>query len=529
MSSSTGRQGLSTRAYYAFAATCLLLTAVILAFFPIADDDWCYIGQLKPDDNEQPYAALIQFWKVFKYRYATDNARLANIFGFCTVQFPFFLIASCKIIFMTLFCHMMCVAAGVRKGMFTKLVFLTTLLIFGICWEQAHLSYMFFCNYILSSCILLFALKKYLAKSRAVVSPFLIGILAGACHESFGLAFFGGAIVCAAFHREYVTKGNIALVIGALLGLIWLYMAPGWSVYHAPTKYNLRSLIYLLKMPLASIYPLIWTALLINKKTRHLALKPFPLFTMGSAPSIIVACVGNLARAAFPCSVLSIVSYTIFISEALTAAVLKKTITKVVTAVVAIVCIAHLSLITKYTIEERHQIDAIEKMFINARAEGRKHAYAFLDLNLSWEKPFFALRRPDYNLFTCYYWGLYNCSLYYGFEHFGWVPTKLRDYSEGTGHPIPSLPGFLLVDNAIVGPPDIRPCQKWAEIEYANKFKDATFVNIVPFVTQSGNRHSFVFLPLSYIGNALGEISDIKITDFPNSDDYFPTQEYECR
>lgn len=206
-------------------------------------DDWWYMAAFKdwfdsqgvwfPTDGGNPFRAGVPwrgFFDTIAYHYWNDNVRLSNITGAFVLLFPKWL-GSCLAL------------GGWVAGMLYSLRFigidihksrLVPVALFLWCfmmpWKESMGCLVYQFNYLVPSGIYMFLLVKawnveYQDNNTWLLG--LIGIIAGAWHETFAFPAVVGAVTVTVLFKKFRTRRYIIIFSGMCLGMMWLLLCPG--------------------------------------------------------------------------------------------------------------------------------------------------------------------------------------------------------------------------------------------------------------------------------------------------------------
>lgn len=491
----------------------MTLMALIMFTVPRSNDEYHFIGEQLEICRSNGLSTdkvftLPVIWELIKIEYFGDNARLANIFGLTLLGFPQWIWGIMRVAMMWLLTHMMLKIAGVKRGQTQKMVWTVALIVFGISWEIFYLTGMFLFNYTLTGALLLWAVRLLLERKFLSWWCLPFGFIMGACHESFGLAFFGGSIVAALFHRDLLTRGYLIMLTGCITGIAWLMLAPGWGAYHHVPELRPRMLLYVFQIWIVPVYLFCWTTLLLGKRSRSVALAPLPMFTLGTMPLLIVGCLGYKTRAAFPCNILAICSGVWMFSRLASPTLLKKAWEKCLCSIAAVIVIFHLIAVARATFMVRAASDSVErecqKRVEKVRAHGSREICFFFDVPQAWDLPWYVLRRPLHEHFRFIRGSGRTRAHFYEMDWVFTLPTVLREFTPDKATPVSSSPGLWLYEGHIVGPAEYGGTSYDATVTYAHAcdYVDATAIE---FTTANGRHYSYIYternLPGCFSGN----------------------------
>lgn len=160
-----------------------------------------------------------------------DNGRLGNDLGIVFLTFPKWLTASIMALaFLLMFCLCSNIAGITKKTFYNAVLVLAVMLLLP--WTHFMFVTMFTANYMVSSVVFLWVFALYCNdRIGSWWVAAVLGVLVGAWHEQFGAAML--AVVCgvaAICRRGRASRVDVSMAAGLILGLVYLYMAPGTGV-----------------------------------------------------------------------------------------------------------------------------------------------------------------------------------------------------------------------------------------------------------------------------------------------------------
>lgn len=214
---------------YAVMTACLsLLFGLIYYLHPYIQDD-LWFGLPLNHDWSDPAGVLRSYADTYFDHYSGDNGRLSNAFGMIILLLPRWVGA----LFFTLNIYVDVALGAVIVGIWGRRWLLFALWAFGFTFALPWFDYMFCVmyavNYLTTTAFFLAVLYVFIHKPRRVGAPgaFVLGLMLGAWHEQFSCTALGSMVIVTLLWRRYLTRMNIAMVTGIILGLAFLLMAPG--------------------------------------------------------------------------------------------------------------------------------------------------------------------------------------------------------------------------------------------------------------------------------------------------------------
>lgn len=514
---------LNILSYDIFICSTIVLVGLVVAFFPMATDDYWfsdeYIMYSQAVNGESHFqASLNAIWEILKVHYLEDNSRLANSFVICCLWMPLWGWSIIKFISFVLFGHFIFKVSGTKKYETQKAVFTVFLTVFTIGWQFNFLAFTYFGNYVISSIFLLWTSYLFLNKRHNPFGGLILGIILGASHESFALAFIGGSIMACLSDRNLINKANCFAFAGNLIGLIWLVSAPSWSHSHSPYTAQLRMLGFLSQVWYLPAYYWGWLILLFFRRTRKVALAPLPLFALGTAPLIIVGLLGFKTRAAFPCHVMAICSTVWMTTQLLPVTFKHSKKLHVISFLLACLTLAHLAVVFSVTLRMKKSQEQFDQLCMQASKEGRTEYYPFIDVVQPWNSPRLALRRPQSHGYRFTRWQYGEHRLHFGMKRIVAIPTVLQSFSPEKATEVPSMPGYWFYDGHLVGPSGLNCHIIRLDVLYGT-YTDYCEAYLAPFTADNGQKYTYFFVDRNLPGCYMGNPTDAIIHDWTEYED----------
>ena len=267
--------------YWGIIAMVTIVHILVYSIMPYTCDDFWYMTPLRDYcmgiDTSFPANGL---WECWKYHYEFDNIRLANVVFTFTLLIPkiFPSIMSGLLVGVMLWLSSRLSGLSWRNPLL--LVVSALMLSFMLPWYEEMFTQCFALNYIWSSALSLWLAWAFFYKNRQphVAISAILGVIMGAWHEGIAGPLLVGFVIYLVVDKRAINRQRLAMIIGLVVGLVWLAMAPGLqtNVGYKTTSFDLYAVlrkVLLYHTPLLILMLSIVIALL-KKTTRKLILDP---------------------------------------------------------------------------------------------------------------------------------------------------------------------------------------------------------------------------------------------------------------
>lgn len=485
------------------------------ALIAIVCGSFCYIMAIYPyamDDLE--WAFLINIYDpgyIIRRLLFTDNGRICNLIVSLLLTIPKWI---SSVILCIGFCAgflMMIKVADIQRQ-WRNLSILAFFFIIAPMWEDNMFTMVYGFNYILSIPLLFFCIYGYLNPTKIPrFLGFLVSLLIGVWHESYGLTLLCGWFMMWIFNRHSLNRSNRWYIIGVSIGLIWLFTNPGTWVrqeHYPPSLSNLKRLVFTW---FYFAYLLAWIICLFNKRTKDIARKPILVFAAGGFFFIPFVYKTGLERAAFP------VMLTCSCATAIMVPLLwkrfffrKNYIKNIVSALLYIFSVVHLFAIDREASIALPMFEDLCYAFKNTPL-GQKHVFA--KVRYSWDAPNLTLRRPQWNLFDPTTPNIKNAKTWAGKR---WelmaVPEELQNYRHGIGTQLDDNPDLRLWNGHLVST-NLSDTAVWAaSTKYKGGWKsELAPAKVIVFPGADSCEYVYIVPKRSVLATYLGEPTEIEL------------------
>ncbi|MGM9846160.1 MAG: hypothetical protein ACI30K_08040 [Muribaculaceae bacterium] len=309
----------NTRANIMWFITALMgiIFGVLYFLQPDTNDECWYKLSMIPYLKEPSLSAFFEsVWNCCKHHYLYDNGRFANVVGTVMLLLPRWISA---VILGGAVAYCMALSArlaGIWRKSVPAYVVLIFLWVFALPWNDKMLTLIFSYNYICGAALSLLLIALTLrVKSMSTGASFAIALLVGLWHEGFAGPMLCAIAALAVVHRRYRSKRIAAILIGLVLGITYLWLAPGTAnrvaIYKAVLGSGLRDPFVVWYYGVVCYATLALAILRVFVRRHRHAMASSPLFIV-----MLVAMLGALgvwryfmggARTALGCTMYAIV------------------------------------------------------------------------------------------------------------------------------------------------------------------------------------------------------------------------------
>ncbi len=505
--------------------TILLFTiahVLIYVIMPYSCDDYWYMipfaDYCKGLDTDFPVDGLISCWGLHYY---TDNARLANFVYTFALLLPKVIPSIISGLFAGVMLWMSAKLCSVDWRNPFLLIVLAFMLSFMLPWNECMFTICFAFNYIWASALALFLAYIFLIKKSQphVVLSFVLGLLMGAWHEGFSAPLLVGFIAFLALRRQLISMSRVAMIIGLVIGLIWLASVPGTvvrlSVGKTPIDLGLTmNNLLLYHHPLLILLITVFIVAL-RKSMRGLLADPlfivFVIIALSGAAFNLLWFATMGARTAWLGYLFEIIS-TIYLwrNIAMKCGWQRRGFVFIVTTAISVFLLAHYSVVTYYAIKIKAETENVLALY-----QKSPDGVVFADITYGYKASPIAWKKPYFETLT-HRWRLYWIEKYYSgsAKRLRVIPTCLRDADKLPQVKIKGDNPFFIHNGYLYSPVDTtqsRPAL-YNEIDFgaAKKVFECSYFR---FKTQSGKEYYFTYPQRITTYYWLGEIQEINQVD----------------
>lgn len=434
--------------------TIYILSGIVILFFafyyiatPRSSDEYALLTGLKEYGTDD--TGCFNFWQGMKLhtidRYNFDNVRIPQIlFPALIYLFPRWIIAlftSC--LFATILISINKISTAVFKdfGWFTAFMLL---FICAIPWHDTMFYTVFQMNYTWPAALMLISIVLL---SKGTVAPlwmFLLCLITGLWHETFGITLIGGSILLMICNRR-VKADVLAATIGATIAVVFLGLAPGTDVRVEESLSP--QLSYIFYHPIGIAYLLLWAWMICRRKWQAIALeRHFIIIAGGIGAAILLNILIPYHRVAFTAYLLAAFGLPALLQRVIDIKRLKKVII-VASCLVWCFLIAHLSAAAAGIWRINRNDAELMKILQEAPSEGA----VFANIPLPQDFTPLALRKPNTTHYYYPSYSYYYIGKYYNISDFAIFPSAFRSY-HGEGIKCPGNTDLVYWQGHLIGP-----------------------------------------------------------------------------
>lgn len=215
--------------YWGCIVTVAVVHILIYVLFPYSCDDYWYMSSIadycKGIDRSFPAGDL---WACWVDHYYSDNIRLSNIVFTLSLLLPKFIPSLLSGLLVGIMVWQSGKLAGISWRNPLLIIIMTLMIMFLLPWYEEMLTQCFAFNYIWASALsLLLAMIFFAEKQPRFYMSLLLGVLLGAWHEGFAVPLLLGFVAYSVLSRRNVNPSRVAMMVGLMIGVLWLISAPG--------------------------------------------------------------------------------------------------------------------------------------------------------------------------------------------------------------------------------------------------------------------------------------------------------------
>ena len=504
--------------YWGIIAMVTIAHILVYSIMPYTCDDFWYMTPLRDYcmgiDTSFPANGL---WECWKYHYESDNIRLANVVFTFTLLIPKIFPSIMSGLLVGVMLWLSSKLSGLSRRNPLLLVVLALMLSFMLPWYEEMFTQCFALNYIWSSALSLWLAWVFFYKNRQphVAISAILGVIMGAWHEGIAGPLLVGFVIYLVVDKRAINRQRLAMIIGLVVGLVWLAMAPGLqtNVGYKTTSFDLYAVlrkVLLYHTPLLILMLSIVIALL-KKTTRKLILDPiFVAFVAISVSGSALNFITNVGvRTGWMGYLFGIIA-TIYLWRQMKVARygrVKSVVKRIATIIIALFLLVHYAVVVYYAIKVRAEYD-----IVMAEYEKSPDGLVFADVTydyqaspLAWKKPYFEMF--TYDLVLDWYEKYRNSED----KDMRVVPTCMREAEELRGVKVKGDNPFMIYDGFLYAPiVDESKFRRetYYEIDFGHTKKILMCSNF-KFTTESGKKYYYAFPQRATVHLWVGEIEEM--------------------
>ncbi len=491
---------------------------VIYAMMPYTCDDYWYMTPLRDYcmgiDVTFPSEAL---WECWKYHYECDNIRLANVVFTFTLLMPKIIPSILSGLLVGVMLWQSSKLSGINYRNPLLLMLLAFMLTFMLPWYEEMLTQCFALNYIWATALALWLAVVFFFKEKQpnIVLSCLMGILMGAWHEGVAGPLLVGFVAYILLCRSMINRSRLAIIVGLVIGLLWLANAPGLqtNMVYKTIELQLSMVVGKLLLYHTPLLILILSVLLasIKRNTRKLIFDPIFL-------SFVTICLVGVAlnlftnvgvRTGWMGYLFAIIS-TLYLwknMKELRYGRGKSLLKRVTTIAIALFLLVHYAIVIYYTIVVKQELEYVLEQYEKS-LDGLVFAdvtYDYQVLPLAWKKPYFEIFTYDLVM----YWKdkYYNdCA-----KQMRVIPTCLRNADKEIGEKVKGDNPFFIYNGFLYAPIDSSgnyEKMSYYEIDFGCTKKVLKCSNFA-FTSTNGENFYFSFPQRATVHRWIGEINEM--------------------
>lgn len=488
---------------------------LIYLLMPYSCDDYWYMTPLRDYcmgiDTSFPINGL---WDCWKYHFQNDNIRLANIVFTLFLLIPKIIPSIISGLLVGAILWLASKLSGINSHNPLLMSIMAFMLSFMLPWYEQMFTLCFAFNYIWASALTLWLAYLFFYKEKIpnVFISLLLGFIMGAWHEGFSLPLLVGFIIYAIFHQQVITKSHSAIILGLILGLVWLAQAPGLQS-NLGYRANLLDFSTILQKLVLYHIPLFLLLLstiitIIHKNTRRFIFEPlFVSLISICLTGVTLNLIMNIGvRTGWMGYLFGIISTLYLCAKTFNYNQPKSILKYILTIIISLTLIVHFTIVIFYTIKVKHEFEYVLEEYHKS-----PDGVVFADITYDYQAAPFAWKKPYFENFT-YIWNTFWIDNYYNYnKKLRVIPTCLSDAENldatkvNGDNPFMIYNGFLyapIIENKQIAKNDFY------EIDFGYTKAKLACTNFT-FSTKKGNRYYFSFPQRSTIHRWIGEIKEI--------------------
>ena len=504
--------------YWGIIAMITIAHILVYSIMPYACDDFWYMTPLRDYcmgiDSSFPAKGL---WECWTFHYEHDNIRLANIVFTLTLLMPKIFPSIMSGLLVGVILWLSSKQCGLSWRNPLLMVVLALMISFMLPWYEEMFTQCFALNYIWATALSLCLAWIFFYKNRRphIVLSAILGIVMGAWHEGIAGPLLVGFVVYLIVDWRAVDRQRMAMIIGLVVGIIWLALAPGLqaNVAYKTTSFDVYDVLRKILLYHAPLLILILSTVfaLMRKTTRKLIVEPiFVAFVAISVSGSVLNFITNVGvRTGWIGYVFGIIA-TIYLWRQMKVARygrVKSVVNRIATIMIALFLLAHYAVVVYYVVKVRTEYD-----IVMAKYEKSPDGLVFADVTydykaspLAWKKPYFEMF--TYDLVMDWYEEYHNSE---GLD-MRIVPTCLREADKLRGVKVKGDNPFMIYDGFLYAPivDDSKFLHEtYYEIDFGHTEKVLMCSNF-KFTTNSGKKYYFSFPQRATVHLWIGEIEEV--------------------
>lgn len=505
-----------------------LISAVMFAVFfcamPRYVDDFWFSQIIYGRRQTGLPVTLHEIYETWAAHYLHDNARLANI-----IFVPFLLLPKwCGSIIASLLWTYVLLRAPHISGISLRssplIPLFLTLCAFALPWYDSIGAENYQFNYVIATAISVAAIGMFLSAPRyghaGVLLCFILGCVAGAWHEGFGIPVAAGMASLYALRRKYRTVPTTAMLAGMAAGIIWIIAAPAFwhrlnKIGETGESLTGHTIFISALHPLFFLMLALLAIILLNRQRRAAFLNGATLILLVSAVCSFVIHMFSTRppRTGWWCEFASILLIIREFPVLLRHPWLRYTPRSVAAAaLLSALTIAHLAVVDYYSVLIRHHFNRALEQHMRNPAQT-----IFADVVTEHDSPLLACLMPDFTLFVAQT----NLKFINECIHadddllFVPIPRELSEVDSLSGRPLGGNLNCRIYKGRIFMPTDSTGYGEFpAEVDFGFARRNNVRMCYYTFVSpRDGRRYAYLYPWRRVIEMRLGDITAVSRQD----------------
>ena len=490
---------------------------VIYLIMPYTCDDYWYMTPLRDYFmGIDPSFPATELWNNWVEHYQTDNIRFSNIVFSLFLLLPKIIPSIISGLFVGAMLILSAKISGINSRNPLMVLLLTLMISFMLPWYEQMFSLCFSFNYIWASALALYIAHVFFIKKRStgVVTSLLLGVILGAWHEGFSLPLLGGFVVYLLSNSSHVNRSRIAIILGLVLGLLWLISAPGLQINVEHKTKSIEIVLILKKIVLYHIPYLILIfstiVALIKRSTRcfvkdSMFIALCTISTIGVSLNLVLDVGVRTGWMGYLFAIIATIYLWKNIKNAKYCQV-KSRVKHVLAIAIALFLSIHYIIVIHYGVKVNNEFEYVLEEY-----EKSEDGVVFADVTYDYQVSPLAWKKPYFENFT-YTWVAYWIDQYYNCgKKLRVIPTCLSNAESLRGEKVEGDNPFMIYQGFLYAPindnSQFKP-EVYYEIDFGHTKKVLMCSNF-KFTTERGKNYYFSFPQRATVPLWFGKIKSI--------------------
>ncbi len=437
--------------FYGIISFIAICYTIIFWTYPNSGDDFGFMlyirDYLQGSSDVFPWDGIKSYWDI---HYNHDCARLSNFVLMLMFLIPrgIYAILSGLAIGLSLFYSAK--LANIGKNDTMPLLLLSSMFIFLLPWHESIFLMAYTLNYVWATTLMVLTIYFFIfKKNTSLIIMLALGLITGIWHEGFSVPLVCGFICWSLLNYRNINPQRISIIVGLLIGIIWLFTAPGMS-----RRSNIAMHWFLIPNLIGFIFnylPFVIIMLIsilsaVSRRYRHfLNTDTYIILFIASVASFgIMLCTGCLGyRVGWACIMCSIILLSALVKQ-IYPNIKSSFLKNACSLALLMIIVAHLTIACHNSFIVKHEYEYIVTEY-HKSADGTVFAPVTFEEEtsvLSFKKPEMAPYYLNKSVFDSYH---SNNS-----KELTIIPIELKNYQTKLGTQINGNSDFKLYNNRLV-------------------------------------------------------------------------------